>query len=57
MIKVNRYNILLTIRRLFGVALVSMTLYLFGLFFLKFIFWFLYAGTMAIDSLFRFLVS
>ena len=57
MIKVNKYNIFLTLRRLFGVVLGAMTLYLLGLFFLKFIFWFLYAGVEVIDSLFKFLVS
>lgn len=56
MIKVNKYNVFLTLRRLFGITLTSMTLYLIGLFFLKFVFWFLYAGTTLIDGFFRFLV-
>lgn len=56
MIKVNKYNVFLTLRRIFGITLTSMALYLIGLFFLKFVFWFLYAGTTLIDSFFRFLV-
>lgn len=56
MIKFNRFNLTLMARRALGIALAFMTLYLLGLFFIKFIFYILYAGTTLIDGFFRFLV-
>ena len=56
MIKFNRFNLTLMARRAIGIALAFMTIYLVGLFFIKFIFYILYAGTEIIDGFFKFLV-
>ena len=56
MIKINKFNIFLTARRLLGILIVLMGGYLAALFFIKFIFYILYAGTTLIDGFFRFLV-
>lgn len=55
MIKVNKYNLFLLIRRFIGILILAKALYFISLFSIKFIFWFFYAGTMAIDSFFKFL--
>lgn len=57
MIKFNRFNLTLMTRRALGIALAFMTLYLLGLFFIKSIFYVLYAGTTLIDGLFKLLVG
>lgn len=57
MIKINKFNIFLTIRRLLGILIVLMGGYLATLFCIKFIFYILYAGTEFIDGLFKFLVK
>lgn len=56
MIKFNRFNLTLMARRAIGIALTFMMIYLLGLFFIKSIFYVLYAGTTLIDGFFRFLV-
>ena len=56
MLKISKYNILLTIRRLLGVLIILMGGYLAALFCIKSIFYILYAGTTLIDGLFKFLV-
>ncbi len=56
MIKINKFNIFLTARRLIGILIVLMGGYLAALFCIKFIFYILYAGTTLIDGFFRFLV-
>ena len=56
MIKINKFNIFLTARRLIGILIVLMVGYLAALFCIKFIFCILYAGTTLIDGFFRFLV-
>ena len=56
MIKINKFNIFLTARRLIGILIVLMSGYLAALFCIKFIFYILYAGTTLIDGFFRFLV-
>ena len=57
MIKFNRFNLTLMARRAIGIALTFMTLYLLGLFFIKSIFYVLYAGTTLIDGIFKLLVG
>ena len=56
MIKINKFNIFLTARRLLGILIVLMGGYLAALFCIKFIFYILYVGTTLIDGLFKFLV-
>lgn len=56
MIKINKFNIFLTARRLLGILIVLIGGYLAALFCIKFIFYILYAGTTLIDSFFKFLV-
>lgn len=56
MLKISKYNILLTTRRLIGILIVLMGGYLAALFCIKLIFYILYAGTEIIDGLFKFLV-
>lgn len=56
MIKINKFNIFLTVRRLLGILIVLMGGYLTALFCIKFIFYILYAGTEIIDGFFKFLV-
>ena len=56
MIKFNRFNLTLMARRAIGIALTFMMIYLLGLFFIKSIFYVLYAGTTLIDGFFKFLV-
>lgn len=57
MIKISKYNILLTIRRLLGILIVLMGGYLAALFCIKFIFYILYTGTTLIDGIFKLLVG
>lgn len=57
MIKVSKYNVLLTIRRVIGLLILAKILYFISLFSIKFVFWFLYAGVEVIDSFFKFLVG
>ena len=57
MIKFSKHNIFLTARRLIGILIVLMGGYLAALFFIKFIFYVLYAGTEIIDGFFKFLVG
>ncbi|MCI5642705.1 MAG: hypothetical protein MR285_01200 [Peptoniphilus sp.] len=56
MIKISKFNVFLTIRRLLGILIVLMTGYLAALFCIKFIFYILYAGTEIIDGFFKFLM-
>lgn len=56
MLKISKFNVLLTIRRLIGILVVLMGGYLAALFCIKFIFYILYAGTEIIDGFFKFLV-
>jgi hypothetical protein len=56
MIKISKYNVLLAIRRFIGILILAKALYFIGLFSIKFVFWFLYAGVEVIDSFFKFLV-
>ena len=56
MIKINKFNIFLTARRLLGILIVLMGGYLAALFCIKFIFYILYVGTEIIDEFFKFLV-
>ena len=56
MIKINKYNIFLTARRLLGISIVLMGGYLAALFCIKFIFYILYTGTTLIDGIFKLLV-
>ena len=55
MIKVNKFNLFLLIRRFIGILLLAKALYFISLISIKFIFWFLYAGVEVIDSIFKFL--
>lgn len=57
MIKVNRFNLFLLIRRFIGILILAKALYFISLFSIKFIFWFLYAGVEVIDSFFKYLVG
>ena len=57
MIKINKFNIFLTARRLLGILIVLIGGYLAALFCIKFIFYILYTGTTLIDGFFRFLVG
>ncbi|MBS4881932.1 MAG: hypothetical protein KHZ82_02580 [Peptoniphilus harei] len=56
-IKINPYNLGLTFRRALGLMIVFLSIYIIGSFFIKFIFFVLYAGTLAVDSFFKILVS
>lgn len=56
-IRLNKYNIKLTIRRLIGIAILFILSYWAFSFAVKLIFYILYAGTGLIDKFFRFLVS
>ena len=56
MIKINKFNIFLTARRLLGISIVLMGGYLAALFCIKFIFYILYTGTTLIDGIFKLLV-
>lgn len=56
MIKISKFNVFLTIRRLLGILIVLMGGYLAALFCIKFIFYILYVGTEIIDEFFKFLV-
>lgn len=56
MIKINKFNIFLTARRLLGILIVLMGGYLAALFCIKSIFYILYAGTTLIDGFFKLLV-
>lgn len=55
MVKINKFNLFLLIRRFIGILIFAKVLYFISLFSIKFIFWFLYAGVEVIDSFFRFL--
>lgn len=57
MIKINKFNIFLTARRLLGISIVLMGGYLAALFCIKFIFYILYTGTTLIDGIFKLLVG
>lgn len=57
MVKINKFNLLLLIRRVIGILILAKALYFISLFSFKFIFWFLYAGVEVIDSFFKLLVS
>ena len=57
MIKVNKFNLFLLIRRFIGILILAKVLYFISLFAIKFILWFLYAGVEVIDSFFKFLVG
>lgn len=56
-IKINPYNLGLTFRRALGLMMIFLSVYIIGSFFIKFIFFILYAGTLAVDSFFKILVS
>lgn len=56
-IKINPYNLGLTFRRALGLMMIFLSIYIIGSFFIKFIFFVLYAGTLVIDSFFKILVS
>ena len=63
-LKLNSYNTLLTIRRglgiatiLFSIFLILSSIYFIGLFCIKAICYFLYAGTEIIDKFFRILIN
>ena len=56
MVKINKFNLLLLIRRFIGILLLAKALYFISLISIKFVFWFLYAGVEVIDSFFKFLV-
>lgn len=56
-IKINPYNLGLTFRRAMGLMMIFLSIYIIGSFFIKFIFFILYAGTLAVDSFFKILVS
>lgn len=56
-IKINPYNLALTFRRALGLTIIFLSIYIVGSFFIKFIFFVLYAGTLAVDSFFKILVS
>lgn len=63
-LKLNSYNTLLTIRRglgiatiLFSIFLILSSIYFIGLFGIKAICYFLYAGTEIIDKFFRILIN
>lgn len=56
MIKVNKFNLFLLIRRFIGILILAKVLYFISLISIKFVFWFLYAGVEVIDSFFKFLV-
>ena len=56
-IKINPYNLGLTFRRALGLMIILLSIYIIGSFFIKFIFFVLYAGTLAVDSFFKILVS
>lgn len=56
-IRLNKYNIKLTIRRLIGIAILFILSYWAFSFAVKLIFYILYAGTGLIDRFFKFLVS
>lgn len=55
-IRLNKYNIKLTIRRLIGIAILFILSYWAFSFAVKLIFYILYAGTKIIDGFFKFLV-
>lgn len=57
MIKVSKFNVFLTARRLLGILIVLMVGYLAALFCIKFIFYILYTGTTLIDGIFKLLVG
>ena len=56
-IRLNKYNIKLTIRRLIGISILFILGYWAFSFAVKLIFYILYAGTTFIDDFFRFLVK
>lgn len=56
-IRLNKYNIKLTIRRLIGIAILFILGYWTFSFVVKLIFYILYSGTGLIDKFFKFLVS
>lgn len=56
-IKLSPYNLGLTFRRILGLTIIFLSIYVIGSFFIKFIFFVLYAGTLAVDSFFKILVS
>ena len=56
-IRLNKYNIKLTIRRLIGIAILFILGYWAFSFAVKLIFYILYVGTGLIDKFFRFLFS
>lgn len=56
-IKLNPYNLGLTLRRSLGLLMIFLSIYIIGSFFIKSIFFILYAGTLAIDGFFKILVS
>lgn len=56
-VKLNPYNLGLTFRRALGLMIIFLSIYVIGSFFIKFIFFVLYAGTLAVDGLFKILVS
>lgn len=56
-IKINPFNLGLTFRRILGLTIFFLSIYVIGSFFIKFIFFVLYAGTLAVDSFFKILVN
>lgn len=56
MVKFNKYNLVLTIKRLIGIAAAMILGYLAFNFGIKLVFYFLYVGTSLIDALFASLV-
>lgn len=55
MVKINKFNLFLLIRRFIGILILAKVLYFISLISIKFIFWFLYVGVGVIDSFFGFL--
>lgn len=56
-IKINPYNLGLTFRRILGLTIIFLSIYVIGSFFIKFISFVLYAGTLAIDNFFKILIG
>ena len=56
-LKLNTYNAQLTIRRVFGIAMLGAISYWSAMFVIKLIFWSLYAGVVFIDKFFSFLIK
>jgi hypothetical protein len=56
-IRLSKYNVLLTLRRLIGISILLILGYLTVNFFIKFVFYIIYLGTRLIDTIFKFLIN